>query len=149
VTPQLPLLYGTLHWQQLQHSALRHMCMRLQAAAHADMLYTCARLYTCAGALQEELEAYDKHQRKLEDALDQKTAELIALRKAALEHAAVSPMKVGSWAFGVQGIGPKQPPAQSALLSLPGKHQLLHSETRECCQRCAPTNACIVRAPET
>lgn len=44
--------------------------------------------------LQEELEAYDKHQRKLEDALDQKTAELIALRKAALEHAAVSPMKV-------------------------------------------------------
>lgn len=43
--------------------------------------------------LQEELEAYDKHQRKLEDALDGKSAELIALRKAALEHAAVSPIK--------------------------------------------------------
>lgn len=43
--------------------------------------------------LQEELEAYDKQLRKLEDALDQKTAELIALRKAAVEHAAVSPIK--------------------------------------------------------
>ena len=30
---------------------------------------------------QEELEAYDKYQRQLEDALDGKTAELIALRR--------------------------------------------------------------------
>ncbi|KAL4436916.1 hypothetical protein ABPG75_004055 [Micractinium tetrahymenae] len=37
-------------------------------------------------ALQAELEAYDGHQKKLEDALDQKTAELIALRRAAMEH---------------------------------------------------------------
>ncbi|PSC74516.1 Kinesin-II 95 kDa subunit [Micractinium conductrix] len=37
-------------------------------------------------ALQAELEAYDSHQKKLEDALDQKTAELIALRRAAMEH---------------------------------------------------------------
>eukprot|EP00899_Mesostigma_viride_P011379 jgi/Mesvir1/20241/Mv13477-RA.3 len=35
--------------------------------------------------LQEELEAYDRLQRKLEDTLDQKTAELIQLRKAAME----------------------------------------------------------------
>ena len=49
---------------------------------------------------QEELEAYDKHQRKLEDALDQKTAELIALRRAALEHASASPMKVRGGAGG-------------------------------------------------
>ncbi|KIZ07666.1 Osmotic avoidance abnormal protein 3 [Monoraphidium neglectum] len=35
--------------------------------------------------LQEELEAYDKHQRLLEDQLDGKTAELIGLRRAALE----------------------------------------------------------------
>eukprot|EP00877_Chromochloris_zofingiensis_P011298 jgi/Chrzof1/6421/Cz18g10030.t1 len=38
--------------------------------------------------LQEELEAYDKHQRVLEDQLDAKTAELIGLRRAALEAAA-------------------------------------------------------------
>jgi hypothetical protein len=35
--------------------------------------------------LQEELDAYDAQQRKLEDALDQKTAEVIALRKVAIE----------------------------------------------------------------
>ncbi|KAF8061925.1 Kif3c [Scenedesmus sp. PABB004] len=40
--------------------------------------------------LQEELEAYDRHQRLLEDALDSKTAELIALRRAALEAAAAN-----------------------------------------------------------
>ena len=35
--------------------------------------------------LQEELDAYDAAQRKLEDALDQRTADVFALRKAALE----------------------------------------------------------------
>jgi hypothetical protein len=35
--------------------------------------------------LQEELDAYDAAQRKLEDALDQRTAEVIAVRKAAIE----------------------------------------------------------------
>jgi hypothetical protein len=35
--------------------------------------------------LQEELDAYDAAQRKLEDALDQRTAEVIAMRKAAIE----------------------------------------------------------------
>ncbi|KAK9829931.1 hypothetical protein WJX72_008705 [[Myrmecia] bisecta] len=54
--------------------------------------------------LQEELEAYDGHQKALEDALDQKTAELIALRKAAVEQMAASPIKsiplqsaLGAW----------------------------------------------------
>jgi hypothetical protein len=37
--------------------------------------------------LQEELDAYDAVQRRLEDALDQRTAEVLALRKAALEQA--------------------------------------------------------------
>lgn len=43
--------------------------------------------------------------RQLEDALDQRTAELFALQKAAVEHAAVSPIKslplqsaLGQWA---------------------------------------------------
>lgn len=39
--------------------------------------------------LQEELEAYDRHQRLLEDNLDSKTAEIIQLRRAALEAAAL------------------------------------------------------------
>eukprot|EP00192_Tetraselmis_astigmatica_P009512 CAMPEP_0117662330 /NCGR_PEP_ID=MMETSP0804-20121206/7998_1 /TAXON_ID=1074897 /ORGANISM="Tetraselmis astigmatica, Strain CCMP880" /LENGTH=929 /DNA_ID=CAMNT_0005469227 /DNA_START=440 /DNA_END=3229 /DNA_ORIENTATION=- len=62
-------------------------------------------------AMQEELEAYDRHQRRLEDALDQKTAELIALRKAAVEHMGTSPLKstplqsaLGDWG-GAEGGG--------------------------------------------
>jgi hypothetical protein len=45
-----------------------------------------AACYCCTapGHMQEELEAYDKHQRLLEDQLDSKTAELIGLRRAAL-----------------------------------------------------------------
>ena len=45
--------------------------------------------------LQEELEAYDRHQRLLEDNLDSKTAELIHLRRAALEAAAGHAQQVG------------------------------------------------------
>ena len=48
--------------------------------------------------------------RKLEDALDQKMAELISLRKAAVEHAAGSPVKsaplqsaLGAWGDGGPG----------------------------------------------
>eukprot|EP00282_Hemiselmis_andersenii_P038986 CAMPEP_0169428776 /NCGR_PEP_ID=MMETSP1042-20121227/1507_1 /TAXON_ID=464988 /ORGANISM="Hemiselmis andersenii, Strain CCMP1180" /LENGTH=616 /DNA_ID=CAMNT_0009538969 /DNA_START=18 /DNA_END=1865 /DNA_ORIENTATION=- len=37
--------------------------------------------------LQEEVDAYDRHQRDLEDALDQKTASLIHLQRVALEQA--------------------------------------------------------------
>ncbi len=91
---QLPLLYATLHWQQLQCSAPQHMCTSSKLQ-HTPTCRLSAPAF--AAALQEELEAHDKHQRKLEDALDQKTAELIALRKAALEHASASPMKVRAW----------------------------------------------------
>ena len=48
-------------------------------------------------SLQEELEAYDRAQRKLEDQLDSKSAELIALRKAAMEHNAKSPCRIDNW----------------------------------------------------
>ncbi|GMH40298.1 hypothetical protein BSKO_08202 [Bryopsis sp. KO-2023] len=55
--------------------------------------------------LQEELEVLEKHQRQLEDGLDQKTAELIKLRKAAVEQTANSPSQymslrsaLGDWA---------------------------------------------------
>ena len=62
-------------------------------------------------ALQEELQAYDSHQRELEDAVDARTAELIALRKAAMEdqHASATPLNpalqraLGLW--GTHGDG--------------------------------------------
>ena len=50
--------------------------------------------------------------RRLEDALDARTAELIALRKAAVEHTAASPIKsaplqsaLGAWASGPSPLG--------------------------------------------
>ncbi|KAK9846008.1 hypothetical protein WJX81_008288 [Elliptochloris bilobata] len=80
--------------------------------------------------LQEELEAYDAHQKRLEDTLDMRTSELIALRKAAVEHSAVSPVKsaqlalaLGAWATGsghgqnaaIAGPGGEDAPAPSLL----------------------------------
>lgn len=44
-------------------------------------------------ALQEELDAYDRHQRMMEDALDQKTASLIHLQRVTMEMSASSPVK--------------------------------------------------------
>jgi len=55
--------------------------------------------------MQEELKAYDKEYRRVEDALDGKTAELIALRRAAMQSNAESPQRnpglvdaLGGWA---------------------------------------------------
>ncbi|PNH03266.1 Kinesin-like protein Klp68D [Tetrabaena socialis] len=48
-------------------------------------------------SLQEELDAYDRYQRQLEDQLDGKTTELISLRKAAVEHASASPAHMSSF----------------------------------------------------
>jgi len=44
-------------------------------------------------ALQDELDAYDRHQRELEEKLDEKTAALIHLQRVALEHNTSSPFK--------------------------------------------------------
>ena len=64
--------------------------------------------------MQEELKAYDSEYRRVEDALDAKTAELIALRRAAMQHSAESPHRnpdlvnaLGGWAgnTGVNGDG--------------------------------------------
>ena len=62
--------------------------------------------------MQEELKAYDGEYRRVEDALDAKTAELIALRRAAMRHSAESPgarddelvAALGGWA-GEKGGG--------------------------------------------
>eukprot|EP00884_Botryococcus_braunii_P022705 jgi/Botrbrau1/9118/Bobra.0305s0022.1 len=80
--------------------------------------------------LQEELEAYDSHQKQLEDALDQRTAEFIALQKAAVEHAVVSPIKLlplqsalGPWAAGNLRkptiIATEAPDGQDLITALP------------------------------
>ena len=56
-------------------------------------------------ALQDELDAYDRHQKEVEEKLDEKTAALIHLQRVALETDAVSPVRntrlveaLGAWA---------------------------------------------------
>ena len=56
-------------------------------------------------ALQDELDAYDRHQRELEEKLDEKTAALIHLQRVSMEQDAVSPVRsselaaaLGAWA---------------------------------------------------
>ena len=55
-------------------------------------------------ALQDELDAYDRHQKELEEKLDEKTAALIHLQRVTMEHNANSPVKsselvqaLGAW----------------------------------------------------
>ncbi len=59
--------------------------------------------------LQEELDAYDAHQRLMEDALDQKTATLIHLQKLTMQHstaiANAAAASVGAGAGGAGGGG--------------------------------------------
>ncbi|RHY25982.1 hypothetical protein DYB32_007963 [Aphanomyces invadans] len=57
-------------------------------------------------ALQDELDAYDRHQKSLEEKLDEKTAQLIHLQRVTMEHNATSPNKnaeliraLGDWGF--------------------------------------------------
>ena len=64
--------------------------------------------------MQEELKAYDSEYRRVEDALDAKTAELIALRRAAMQQSADSPHRnpdlvdaLGGWAG--SGVTPRKP----------------------------------------
>lgn len=59
-------------------------------------------------ALQDELDAYDRHQKELEEKLDEKTAQLIHLQRVTIEQNAASPVKnselaqaLGDWAPGM------------------------------------------------
>ena len=54
-------------------------------------------------ALQDELDAYDQHQRGLENKLDEKTTALIHLQRVTMEHNAASPVKVGGVCVSVCG----------------------------------------------
>ena len=73
--------------------------------------------------MQEELKAYDGEYRRVEDALDAKTAELIALRRAAMRHSAESPgarddelvAALGGWA------GEKENANKNSFKSLDGR----------------------------
>ena len=58
-------------------------------------------------ALQDELDAYDRHQKELEEKLDEKTAQLIHLQRVTLENTAGSPVTdekvanaLGEWSGG-------------------------------------------------
>ena len=69
--------------------------------------------------MQEELKAYDSEYRRVEDALDAKTAELIALRRAAMQQSADSPHRRRGtriswtrWGAG-RGAGRVPPPART------------------------------------
>lgn len=79
--------------------------------------------------------------RQLEDSLDQRTAELIALQKAAVEHAVVSPIKslplqsaLGPWAAGhirKPTIAPAQfAPEDNASMQVSQVH---FAKLRTCC----------------
>ena len=61
-------------------------------------------------ALQDELDAYDRHQKELEEKLDEKTAQLIHLQRVTLEHNSTSPISdeklsnaLGEWG-GLGGV---------------------------------------------
>lgn len=69
-------------------------------------------------ALQDELDAYDKHQKELEEKLDERTAALIHLQRVVMEYQAVSPVKnpelsqaLGDWS------GEKDPEARVAAFA--------------------------------
>ena len=72
-------------------------------------------------ALQDELDAYDRHQKELEEKLDEKTAALIHLQRVTMEHNANSPIKnadldeaLGGWS----GEPGTMPPAGSAAAAM-------------------------------
>eukprot|EP01029_Cantina_marsupialis_P005141 TRINITY_DN154_c0_g1_i1.p1 TRINITY_DN154_c0_g1~~TRINITY_DN154_c0_g1_i1.p1 ORF type:complete len:894 (+),score=172.22 TRINITY_DN154_c0_g1_i1:98-2779(+) len=75
-------------------------------------------------SLQDEMDAYDKHQHELENTLDIKTAQLIHLQRVTMEHNANSPVKNGELvrALGDWGQNMELPPLGNvAESSIPPK----------------------------
>jgi hypothetical protein len=108
--------------------------------------------------MQEELKAYDGEYRRVEDALDAKTAELIALRRAAMQHSAESPSQelknaLGGWAGAggsprKSGDIPGQSEAEAALLAeLRSKNVELERLRAEIAVASARTTAGRVTSP--
>ncbi|GBF92416.1 hypothetical protein Rsub_04520 [Raphidocelis subcapitata] len=85
--------------------------------------------------LQEELEAYDKHQRLLEDQLDGKTAELIALRRAALEAEAARTRSGVLAEAGSSGGGTDEPSLRHQLRALQLENAELQAEAQQHARR--------------
>ena len=78
-------------------------------------------------ALQDELDAYDRHQKELEEKLDEKTAALIHLQRVTMEHNANSPIKnadldeaLGGWS-GERGTAPSTSAARRGVTSASSK----------------------------
>lgn len=76
-------------------------------------------------ALQDELDAYDRHQRELEEKLDEKTAALIHLQRVTMEQDAVSPVRsselaaaLGAWAADRPSAGGRLEGAASVASAL-------------------------------
>lgn len=87
-------------------------------------------------ALQDELDAYDRHQRDLEEKLDEKTAALIHLQRVTMEHDAVSPVRnselaaaLGAWAGKPPGRGGVDGGPIPAMQALDGAGAAGGSET--------------------
>jgi len=89
-------------------------------------------------ALQDELDAYDRHQKELEEKLDEKTAHLIHLQRVAMEHNASSPGKIdaellkalGDWGGGA-GQAAMAPTAGAKLPSdAPAELLITHKQFR-------------------
>lgn len=89
------MVFGYLCFQSLCHSRSQLRC-EVQVDGYKELLLKQRDIMLALTKrlsdrdeqiliLQEELDAYDAAQRKLEDALDQRTAEVIAVRKAAIE----------------------------------------------------------------
>jgi len=65
-------------------------------------------------ALQDELDAYDRHQKELEEKLDEKTTQLIHLQRVVLEHTSASPAKNGDLTEALGQWGEEEPRAAAA-----------------------------------
>jgi len=104
-------------WKSLQHLSQNKAVTQQQVAAMMLVGKSASRVSAAATASPAVLRLSDAEReaaslRRLEDALDSRTAELIALRKAAVEHAAASPIKsaplqsaLGAWASAPSPLG--------------------------------------------
>lgn len=85
-------------------------------------------------ALQEELDAYDRHQKMLEDALDRKTTALIQLQKIAGHNASLSSVKLSDDYIQTQPEK-KYPPHEDHQVvfgSYTNDHTLLNADEKIC-----------------
>jgi hypothetical protein len=83
-------------------------------------------------ALQDELDAYDRHQKELEEKLDEKTAQLIHLQRVTIEQNAASPVKNSELAQALGDWAPGMAPPQGASSEQMQQHmaQMKHMQSQ-------------------